>query len=339
MDVSSEDGPTTGGSNADGALGGHVESVGTYVPRSRVDLATIDEAWDGVHVRGVEKKRVPAADEDSVTMAVAAAREALAGAPLDRDAVGTLALGTTTPPVDEGEVGATLAEILGLDRGVAVTTHTQSTRGGVRALVDGVRAGDTALVVAADCPRGAPGDAHEHAAGAGAVAFVVADGDGDHADAPVVTDHATYTEEFAGTRFRRRGEQVVEGYGATTYEREAYTTVVSGAVDGLAFDPAAVAPSAPNGGLPGRAGRAIGDVDVHHMATDLGDTGAASPLFGLVSAWDAGVESVAVVGYGDGASADAVAVEGRLPVETDRPAASLTFAEYARKRGHLGGGD
>jgi len=320
-----------------------IEGVGTYVPRSRVDIATIDEAWDGINVRGVETKRVPAGDEDAVTMAVAAASTALDDAEAESTAVESLALGTTTPPVDEGEVGATVAEILGLDRTVELATHTQSTRAGVRALVDGVRASGQTLVIAADCPQGMPADDREHAAGAGAVALVVGEADDEttgNSDrtAPTIIDHAAHTEEFAGTRFRKRGSDTVDGYGATTYEREAYTTTVASAVAALDADPVAIAPSAPNGSLPGRAGRSVSDVEVHHMARQLGDTGAASPLFGLVSAWAAGDDSVAVVGYGDGASADAVAIEGALPVETDWPAESLTFAEYARKRGHLGGG-
>lgn len=312
---------------------GCIESVGVYVPRSTISADTIGAAWDGFEARGIDEKRVPAADEDTVTMAVAAAKAALAHSSFDRTAIESLAVGTTTPPLDEGEVGATSAEILGLGAGVEVAVHTQSTRAGTRAVVDGLRAEGPAIAVAADEPRGTPETGIDHAAGAGAVALVLA-----NEGAVTVTDHATYTEEFAGTRFRRRGGESVDTYGATAYERNAYTTVVGEAASRLESVPGVIAPSAPDGSLPGRAARALdGDPSVCHTADELGDTGAASALFGLVSAWDAGETSVAVVGYGDGASADALAVEGSLPVSTDWEAVDRSYQEYLRLRGHVGG--
>jgi len=308
-----------------------IEGVGTYVPRATIDAETVGEAWDGFRAHGIEQKRVAGADEDAVTMAVEAAKAALSDAERSRSAVETLAVGTTTPPVDEGEVGATVAEVLGLSRETETLVHTGSTRAGTRALVAGVRADGPALVVAADSPLAPPDDALDHAAGAGAVALLLG-GDG----AASVVETASFSREFPGTRFRRRGGDGVEGYGATAYDREAYTTLVSGAVDGLAEAPDALAPTAPDGGLPARAGRAVG-AKTYHMADSLGDTGAASPLFGLVAAWADGADSIAVVGTGDGA--DAVAVEGRLPVATDWPGEPVTYAEYLRLRGHVVGGD
>lgn len=321
--------------------------VGAYVPRYRITASTIADAWDGFRARGVDEKRVAGADEDAVTMAVAAAERAIADAGVDRAQIGTLALGTTTPPVDEGDVGVTVAEVLGLDACVDVRTATQSTRAGTRALRAAVDSSGPALAVASDAPVGAPDDAVGHAAGAGAVALVAGaddgdgggdgDGDGDpeELDRPTVTGTATYAREYPGTRFRRRGADTVETYGAAAYEREAYTATIAGAYAALPDPPTDAAPTAPDGSLPGRAGRAIEGATVHHLADELGDTGAASPLFGLLAAWEAGADSVAVLGYGDGAGVDAVAVEGSRSVEWRRPATDLTYAEYLRKRGDV----
>lgn len=306
-----------------------IESVGAYVPQYRITAETIGEAWDGFRARGVAEKRVAGADEDAVTMAVAACRDAIAASKTDRDAFGTLAVGTTTPPIDEGDVGVTVAEILGLDAGVDVAVFTQSTRAGTRAVRAALDADGPALAVAADCPRGSPDSAVDHAAGAGAVA--VATGD----DGVTVDERATYAQEYPGTRFRRRGSEVVESYDATAYERDAYTTVIGGAVEGLSEPATALAPTAPDGSLPGRL-RGVGDGGtVYHLADELGDTGAASPLFGLLDAWAAGEDRVTVVGYGAGASADALVVEGSLSVAWRRPATDVSYAEYLRKRGHV----
>lgn len=319
-----------------------VESVGAYVPRDTISAETIAEAWDGFRARGVSEKRVPAGDEDAVTMAVEAARDALDASDVARDDVSALALGTTTPPVDEGDVGVQVAEMLGLSRSVEVSIFTQSTRAGTRALLAASRADGPALAVASDCPRGDPDDGLDHAAGAGAVAFLTAE-----SGAVEVADVATYAREYPGTRFRQRGSERIEEYGATTYGRDAYATAVAGAVDGLDADvggeaadadaePTGVALTAPNGSLPGRGTRRLPfDAEAYHLAGELGDTGAASALFGLLAAWADGSERTVLVGYGDGAGADALLLRGTLDADWRRPGHEISYAAYLRKRGHV----
>ncbi|MGB9986101.1 hypothetical protein [Salarchaeum japonicum] len=308
-----------------------LDSLGVYTPRARISAEELDAALASVHARGVDTKAVAAADEDSVTMAHAAARDAIRESAHDRDDLELVAFATTTPPLEEGDVAGTLAELLGLPRDVAAVAHTQSARGGVQALRDAVAADGPALAVAADSPFGDPGEGVDHAAGAGSVAFVA----GPEGDVRVA-DTASYTEEFPGTRYRPRASGDVETYGATEYERDAYRTSVAEAVAGLDGTPDALAPTAPDGGLPYRGARAVeGDVAVYERAHDLGDTGAASALFGLLAAWDDGETDVAAVGYGNGA--DAVHLDGRLPVPDERETVAIDYPQYARKRGHIGG--
>ncbi|MDY7080998.1 MAG: ACP synthase, partial [Halobacteria archaeon] len=152
---------------------GTIDSYGAYTPRYRIDASEFVEAWGSFDARGVSSKAVPSADEDAVTMAVEAVEEALEESEYGREEVDSLVLGTTTPPLDEGDVAAQVAEIVGLKRDIEVTVHSQSTRDGVRALVTATRSPGVSVAVAADCPVGAPDDSVEHAAGAGAVAFVV----------------------------------------------------------------------------------------------------------------------------------------------------------------------
>jgi hydroxymethylglutaryl-CoA synthase len=314
-----------------------IESYGAYIPRLRIDSSEFEEAWGSSDARGVEEKRVPEADEDAVTMAVEAVEDALGRSSYDREDIDTLAFGTTTPPLDEGEVGAQVAGIVGFDRNIEVVEHAQSARAGVRSLLTAESAteegGGVAVAVAADCPFGKPDDGIDHAAGAGAVAFVVDDED---TGAVEVKDTASYTQEFSGTRFRERGETTVEKYGATPYERDAYTTVVSGAFEGIDASDAVLAPTAPDADLPYRAGRTA-DAEVYENASSFGDTGAVSALFGVIDAWRNDEDDVVVVGYGDGASADAVHLVGSLPVEWERDAEDISHTEYLRRRGHVVG--
>lgn len=306
-----------------------IESVGVYVPRYRITADTIAEAWNGFEARGIHEKRVAGGDEDVVTMAVEAAKEALVASSHGRDDINTLVLGTTTPPVEEADIGVQVAEILGLDGSTEVAVHSQSTRAGTRALMAALRADTPGLVVVADCPLGDPDGAVDHAAGAGSVALLVGD-----AGAEVV-ETATYTSEYPGTRFRQRGSKRTEKYDATAYERSAYTTVISGAVEKLTEPPKALAPSAPDSSMPSRAASVVNGATAYQYADKFGDTGAASPLFGLISAWEDGVSPVTIVGFGDGAGADAVTIEGSLPVDITRSATDISYAEYLRKRGHI----
>lgn len=312
----------------------NIESAGAYVPRYRLSADEIEAAWGDVRARGVQTKAVPGPDEDSVTMAVAAVRDALADSRYDPGELSGLALGTTTPPVDEEDVGVRVAEAAGLPRAIEVATFSQSTRAGTRALLSALRMDGPAVAVAADCPLADPGDALEHAAGAGAVALVAAD------DGPVaVTDVAAYARAFPGTRFRERGDGAVDSYDATQYDREAVRTVAGGALEGVPAAPA-IAPTAPDGDVPYRAaGAAPFDAEVSEVASDLGDAGAASPLLGLVAAWGAGHEAVVVLGYGSGAGADALRLEGSLDADWDRETEALSYPAYLRQRGHVGGGD
>ncbi|MFB6134702.1 MAG: ACP synthase, partial [Halanaeroarchaeum sp.] len=131
-------------------------------------------------------------------------------------------------------------------------------------------------------------------------------------------------------------------YDATSYERHAYAATIAGALEDGDARPTALAPSAPNGAMPYRAANEIeADPDIYERAATLGDTGAASPFFGLLDAWDAGASTVHVVGYGDGATANVVVVDGSLPVDEPEETVDLTYPEYLRYRGTLvtsGGG-
>lgn len=309
-----------------------IESCGAYVPRFRIDASEFVDAWGTFEARGVSEKAVPGSDEDIVTMAVEAIEYALENSEHSRGDIEALSLGTTTPPVDEGDIAAQVAEIVGLKRSIELSVFAQSTRAGTEALLAGITTTATpAIAVTADCPRSAPDSALDHAAGAGAVAFIVA------SEGQVTVDEtSSYSREFPGTRFRERGRANVDSYDATAYERDAYTSVIASAVDALERPPAALAPTAPNGSLPYRAGRAVdADTNVYERASSLGDTGAASPFFGLLAAWQEGEDDVIIAGYGDGASADAIRLTGSLTDDWSRTTESITYDEYLRKRGHI----
>jgi hydroxymethylglutaryl-CoA synthase len=154
-----------------------IVSFGAYVPPTRLALSTIG----GRAARdGEPEKAVAWNDEDSLTMAVAAAQNALRD--FDRAGVDGLLLASTTHPFREKQGAALVARALDLRRDLRTADFGGSLRAGVQALraaFDAVASGSArrVLVVASDCRMGAPGSALERSFGDGAAAFLVGDAD------------------------------------------------------------------------------------------------------------------------------------------------------------------
>jgi hydroxymethylglutaryl-CoA synthase len=315
--------------------------IGAYAPRLRIDAEAFVDAWGQFHAAGVEQKAVPEADEDALTMAVEATRRALAAADREGDAVAHLAFATTTPPMAEEDLTGRLASILGLPDEVQTTTVTGNTRAGAQALDTALDAGPwgdrVAVVVASDCPRGAPDSEREHAAGAGAAAFVL-----DGAGPGAFVDRATHVSPYPGTRFRATGDDETTGLGVTQYDRQAFTTTLERAAAGLstALDVDAAAVQSPDGKLPYRAADALGvtgkTIAAAETVSHLGDTGAASTFLGTATAFDTGADRVLLAAFGSGAGATVVVVDGPVPVDVSLAGdTTLDYADYLRRRGEI----
>jgi len=335
-----------------------VESVGAYAPAYRIDAETVADAWGQFQAAGISQTSVPDADEDALTMAYEAGTRALAAAGREGREVDGLFLGTTTPSVEEEALTPRLGSTLGLPADIETRQQTGSTRAGVDALAaaldaasnDGRGTAGTEsvyLVVASDAPRGAPDDRIEHAGGAGATGLVIGP-----AGPGAVVDRAERVSPRPGTRFRQRGSAETTGLGITEYDRDAFRETVGAAAEALDVelgsdrsDVDAVAVQSPNGKLPYRAAGAIGvDTDAIRTGTtvhDLGDTGAASPLLGLASALADGNQNVVVIGFGSGAGATALLIDGEdVPVRTALNGdQELSYAEYLRIRGEITTGE
>lgn len=318
-----------------------VTGAGAYAPRFRISAEAFEEAWGQFQASGVNEKAVAGADEDSLTMAYEAATRALEAADCSASSVDWLAFASSRPPLEEEGLTVRLGAMLALSESTTAHEFTASTRAGTRALWAGMDAlesdAETALVVAADAPRGAPDEDVDHAAGAGAAAFVL------ESEGPAtIVDRGSHTTPYPGTRFRETGSDETQGLDVTKYDRQAFTETIRDAVDGLEseLEPDAAAIQAPDGKLPYRAAGAadVGTEAIQTCATvhDLGDLGAASVPVSLASALADGHDSILAVSHGSGAGADAFVVEssGEVPVESALEGdGSITYAEYLRQRG------
>lgn len=147
-----------------------IHRYGSYVPFFRLQRSAIGS--------GRGERAVASYDEDSISMAVEASREALRGADTQLD---RLVFASVSPPYAEKLNAATVHAALDLPIATAAHDSTGSTRSGVAALGDALDAaggGRTTLVAASDVMVGAPGGARETGSGDAAAAFVVGPGDG-----------------------------------------------------------------------------------------------------------------------------------------------------------------
>jgi 3-hydroxy-3-methylglutaryl CoA synthase len=111
-------------------------SFGAYVPRKRLQRAAIHAAnsWFAPGLRGIAKgeRAIGDWDEDSVTMAVEAGRDALTG--IDRTSVGSLSVASTTLPFADRLNAGIVKEALNLPDAVAAFDVTGSQKAGISAL-------------------------------------------------------------------------------------------------------------------------------------------------------------------------------------------------------------
>ena len=320
-----------------------IAAVGAYAPRLRVPAEEYADAWGRFEGSGIEATAVPNADEDALTMGWEAATRALDAAGQGANEVGFLAFASTTPPLAEEDLTVRLGSTLGVPENATRHVFTGSTRASTRALSAALAAGPwgehVGVVVASNAPRGEPGDERDHAAGAGAAAFVLdADGSGE------IVATGEYATPYPGERFRTTGSERTDGLAVTPYDRTAFRETLAGAVADLESRPETVdaaAVQAPDGALPYRVAESLGveTEAIHTCATvhDLGDTGAASVPLSISRALSDGHERILVAAYGSGAGADAMVIDaGSVPVNLDLDGdRELSYAEYLRRRGEI----
>ncbi len=147
--------------------------MGAYLPIYRLNRKEIGKMWGARAIDG--EKAVAGYDEDTITMAVAAALDCMKRS--EKEVKG-LYFATTTSPYREKQNAAIIAAVVDLDRQCHTADFTNSLRAGtaaVKAAIDAVKSGsiDQVLVAASDCRIGAPKGRFEQILGDGAVALVI----------------------------------------------------------------------------------------------------------------------------------------------------------------------
>lgn len=143
-----------------------IEGYAVYLPSPRLDRGQVAETLGGGRGRGA--RPVASYDEDTTTMAVAAARRALR----PTESVESLWFASTRPAYLEKSNAATVAVAAGLPPETAAYDVGGALRGGAGAMRAGLAAGSS-LVVASDIRFGLPGSADESGGADAAAAFAI----------------------------------------------------------------------------------------------------------------------------------------------------------------------
>src|ERR1700687_281675 len=179
-----------------------IVSYGSYVPYRRLKRSAIAAVLGTPGGKG--ERAIASFDEDSVSMAVEAVRDALKAAPPGD--VQALIFATTTPPYAEKLSAAVIGAAAMLSAEIRASDMTASFRAGMSALLHGADeiagGAERALVAIGDCRLAAPEGKAEQTTGDGAVAFVL----GAENVIAEIEASSSRTREFLDT-WRAQGER------------------------------------------------------------------------------------------------------------------------------------
>ncbi|MBM3149057.1 MAG: hydroxymethylglutaryl-CoA synthase family protein [Chloroflexi bacterium] len=164
-------------------------ACGAYIPLWRLPRDAIAAAWGRQSLGG--ERSVANNDEDTVTMAVEAVFDCLAG--VSRDTVDGLYFASTTSPFREKQCAALAAAAADLKTEIITADYSNSLRSStnaLRAALDAVSSGSarSMLVVASDCRLAYPRSDYEQGFGDAAAAFLIG-----NTSTPIATFEAHYS--------------------------------------------------------------------------------------------------------------------------------------------------
>ncbi len=341
-----------------------IVGYGSYIPRYRIKLESIAAVWGADaenYKRGLQlyEKSVPAHDQDTITMAVEASRRALVRAGIDGSRIGAAYVGSESHPYAVKPSGTVLAEAIGATPECHTADFEFACKAGTEAMYvcySQVKAGviEYGLGVGADTSQGAPGDALEYSASAGAAAFIFGTTN------ILATVDFTYAYMTDTPDFWRREHQYYPQHGGRYTGDPAYFKHTLGAAHGI-LDKSGMKPDdfayavfhQPNGKFPMEAAKRLGfpreKVITGWLTPWLGNTYSGASPIGLTAILDVAKpgDRILMVSFGSGAGSDAfiytvkdpiLKVQNMAPktrVQLDENKFYLDYGRYAKFRGKI----
>lgn len=337
-----------------------IVGYGAYVPRYRLPAREVARVWSGRDAElPIKEKAVAGLDEDTATMSIEAARNALARAGIDPKRIRAVWVGSESHPYAVKPTSTIVAEALDIvpltqaaDWEFACKAGTEAMQAAIAFVGSGMA--DYALSIGMDTAQGRPGDALEYTAAAGGAAILLGPAEESLARIEASLSYVTDTPDFW-----RRAHAHYPSHGQRFTGEPAYFHHVTSAaemmLEGMQRDPADyryVVLHQPNTKFPQRAAKQLGfrkeQFETGLLVPVIGNTYAGSSLIGLTAVLDEAQpgDRVLVVSFGSGAGSDAFSLEITDAIVDARRRALTTrdyiarrveidYATYARFRGKM----
>jgi hydroxymethylglutaryl-CoA synthase len=327
-----------------------ITGYGAYIPRFRITIEEIARVWgtEAESIKSglnVEEKAVPGLDEDTLTISVAAAKNALKRAQIKPEEIGAVFVGSESHPYVVKPTGTIVAEAIGASQQLFCADLEFACKAGTAGMqicFAMCKAGmiKYGLAIGADCAQGRPGDALEYTAAAGGAAFII--GSDPLAIIEETTSFATDTPDF----FRREGQPYPTHAGRFTGE-PAYFRHVMGATNSL-LEKTKLKPAdfdyvvfhMPNGKFPLKMAKEYG-IPLEKMkqglvVTKIGNTYSGSSPLGLTNVLDIAKpgQRILLTSYGSGAGADSFSFLVTEKIKERQKLAKLT-SEYIKNKEYV----
>lgn len=333
---------------------------GAYVPRYRLPASEVARVWsEGSGGLPIKEKAVAGLDEDTLTMSIEAARNALARARINPSELRAVWVGSESHPYAVKPTSTIVAEAIGAAPYVQAADLEFACKAGSEAIVAGIGVvgsgmGRYALAIGMDTAQGRPGDALEYTAASGGAAYIVGPAEEAAAVYEATLSYVTDTPDF----WRRAYAHYPSHGHRFTGEPAYFEHIVSAGktlMSELGTTPADyqyVVLHQPNAKFPQRAAQLLGfsqdQLKTGLLVPVIGNTYAGSSLIGLTAVLDEAQpgDRIFMVSFGSGAGSDAfsirvtdriVEVRDRAPKTQDYIARRkvIDYATYVRFRHKL----
>jgi hydroxymethylglutaryl-CoA synthase len=341
-------------------------TYGVYIPRYRIRVEEIARVWganaaDISSGLGVFEKSVPDMDEDTATIAVEAARNALARRKIDPEKIEAVYVGSESHPYAVKPTACTVGEAIGATPDMTAADFEFACKAGTAGIQTcmGLVKSEMityGLAIGSDVAQGAPSDALEYTAAAGGAAFLIG------RDDPIAVIHHTCSYTTDTPDFWRREGQDYPRHGGRFTGDPGYFKHVEGAtrllfeqVKKSARDYEYAVFHQPNAKFPQKVAKALGfkpeQIRPGLVVQRLGNTYSGSTPIGLAATLDIAKpgDRIFVASFGSGAGSDAFDIEVTDAIEGEafnRHAAPsveallknpiyLDYAQYARHKGKI----
>jgi hydroxymethylglutaryl-CoA synthase len=340
-----------------------IVSYGAYIPRFRIKIEEISKVW-GDNANSIAEglmvfeKSVPDMDEDTITIAVEAARHAINRAGVNPERIEAIFTGSESHPYAVKPTSTVVAEAIGATPSLTAADFQFACKAGTAAIQACIGMADSGMIdlgmaIGSDVSQGAPGDALEYTAAAGGVACIIGK------DKFVAKIESTYSYTTDTPDFWRREGMPYPEHGGRFTGEPAYFKHVTSAASTL-MNKIGTKPSdynyavfhQPNGKFPTRVAKTLGfsseQIKPGLVVPRLGNTYSGSCMMGLAATLDIAKpgDRILMTAFGSGAGSDAFSISVTDRIEEIRNGAPsveqllanpiyIDYAKYAKHKGKI----